>query len=128
MSIATLLDYTDAATFDFEHMMAHRNYFAVMAPLNRFSVLPYLLDPSYDTGIPASKWHLNHQQAHNDSLNVLPSLYGSTTIGLHIGGNLIDWDLSSPDQLQWWTFANHHEHYIANASTLPLLESLFPFW
>ncbi|HEX3525161.1 MAG TPA: hypothetical protein VHT52_24115 [Stellaceae bacterium] len=120
----------DDPIFTFEHMMAHRNYFAVMET-SGYSVLPYLLDPSYDTNIPASPWHQNHQQAHNDYNAALPPYWDANAVGFGIPQNqiLIDSNLSNPDQLSWWTFINHQEHYIANNAILPLgSEARFPFW
>ena len=71
MPLSTLLN-PDDPVFGFEHMMRHRNYFAVMHPLHDFSVLPYLLDPVSDQN-PARSWPLNHQQAHNDYNTALPA-------------------------------------------------------
>jgi hypothetical protein len=136
MAVVTLLNLEETnATFDFEHAMAHRNYFGAMYPLPRFSVLPYLIDPTQNGELPASKWHLNHQQAHNDVLPVIPSRYNyfapTDEVGLFIGSNLIDTDLADEGQRKWWTFANHMEHYIANNALLPFpaeFEVRFPFW
>jgi hypothetical protein len=135
VSVVTLLTKTDNVTFAFEHMMAHRNYFIAMAPLSAFSVLPYMLDPEQNTDQSGTSWHLNHQQSHNDALPKMPGLYGRfgthDPVGLFIGQNLRDTDLSDQDQLTWWTFANHMEHYIANDALLPTYENMpfqFPFW
>jgi hypothetical protein len=80
MPLAVLLN-PDDPIYNFEHMMQTRNYFAVMADLSGFSVLPYLLDPSADMDQPAWWWNLVHQQSHNDFNNDLPSNYadGYTT-------------------------------------------------
>ena len=72
MPLAVLLN-PDDPIYGFEHMMRHREYFAVMKPLHGFSVLPYLLDPATGTDQPAQKWNLNHQQAHNDFNVTLPA-------------------------------------------------------
>lgn len=72
MPLATLLN-PDDPIYDFEHMMAHRQYFAVLSRLSNFSILPYLLDPAFETDMPAGAWNLNHQQAHNDFNRDLPS-------------------------------------------------------
>jgi hypothetical protein len=72
MPTAVLLNPDDPA-FDFFHMMAHRQYFAVMRPLSQFSALPYNLDPSFDVGKAAESWNQNHQQAHNDFNGSLPN-------------------------------------------------------
>lgn len=138
MSRANLLHMGDTpaqqAVFAFEHAMAHRNAFGVMSPLNRFSVLPYFIDPMRKDA-PAQKWNLNHQQAHNDALQHLPSEFGSPTVGLFIGQNLIDTDLNDPRQRQWWIFQNHQEHYIGGNTILPNVnfpppapQWVFPFW
>lgn len=74
MPLAVLLNPADPI-YDFENMMAHREYFAVMRPLDGFSVIPYLLDPPFETDIPAAAWNLNHQQAHNDFNTALPGSY-----------------------------------------------------
>jgi hypothetical protein len=81
MPLATLLN-PDDPLYAFEHMMQHRQYFAVMSQsLSQFSILPYLLDPVFDQQQPASPWNLRHQQAHNDFNGDLPSNYenGYTT-------------------------------------------------
>jgi hypothetical protein len=81
MPLAALLNSNDPI-YAFEHMMAHRQYFAVMShPLSDFSILPYLLDPIFNWDQPASSWNLRHQQAHNDFNGDLPSNYenGYTT-------------------------------------------------
>lgn len=80
MPLAVLLN-PDDPIYDFEHMMAHREYFAVMQPRHGFSVLPYLLDPAFATEEPAVSWNLNHQQAHNDFNSALP---GSNADGFTI--------------------------------------------
>ena len=142
MTLVSLLTVNEGhkAAFGFEHAMAHRNYLGQMAPLDRFSVIPYLLDPMQDLSIPGSSWHLDHQQAHNDALVSIPSYYqgpdgaAPTTVqtGLFIGQNLRDYNLDNLDQLRWWTFTNHVEHYIANGVTLPASQDpppqTFPFW
>lgn len=132
MAIASLLVKTDPATFAFEHAMATRLQLAAMWPLTQFSVLPYLLDPEYDTELPATKWHLNHQQAHNDVLVTLPAYFGAIEhLGAFNNQILMENDLDNADQLTWFTFANHQEHYIA-IGTLgfpsPEIEWRWPFW
>lgn len=76
MPLAVLLN-PDDPIYNFEHTMRHREYFAVMHPLNGFSVLPYLLDPSQNTDQPAQSWNRNHQQAHNDFNSVMPGNYAN---------------------------------------------------
>jgi hypothetical protein len=115
MPLATLLNPNDPL-FVFEHMMQTQALWTALTDTAGYSVLPYLLDPAYDTAIPASKWHLNHQQSHDDFNAALPAEYGSTQIGIPQGAILLDSNLKNPDQLTWWTFINHQEHYIANSS------------
>ena len=69
------LSNPDDPLFDFEHMMQHRQYFAVMEELFHFTNLPYLLDPAYEQNVPATAWNQAHQQAHNDFSGDLPSNY-----------------------------------------------------
>jgi hypothetical protein len=116
--------------------MSHRIALGVMSPLNRFSILPYLIDPMLEnTAIPAGPWNLRHQQAHNDALQNLPTSFGAATVGLFIGQNIRDTDLDDPRQRTWWTFQNHMEHYVGG-NTLSPTEQLpppapqwvYPFW
>jgi hypothetical protein len=153
MSIVTLTEAPtpeSASVHAFEHMMAHRNYFVAMAPLNRFSILPYLLDP-IQPRLPnvteAQDWNLHHQQSHDDTLASLPKYYGITDpeeanetgpdpddVGLSIGQILRDTNFDNPMQVTWWTFQNHMEHYIANNATFPAPQPtpppwwMWPFW
>ena len=76
MPTAILLN-PDDPLYNFEQMMSHRQYFAVMELLTRFSALPYLLDPPWETNLPAGMWNLLHQQAHNDFNRTLPSNYAN---------------------------------------------------
>jgi len=78
MPAAVLLN-ADDPIFGFEHMMQHRQYFAVMGRhdvhgnLSQFTVLPYVLDPAIGMDRPAQPWNLKHQQAHNDFNGDLPA-------------------------------------------------------
>lgn len=115
--------------------MAHRNALGVMSPLDRFSIIPYFVDPDLGDNRPASMWNLDHQQAHNDALNNLPSAFGATTVGLRIGQNLVDSNLSDPEQRRWWTFQNHMEHYVGGNTITPntyfpepAVQWIWPFW
>jgi hypothetical protein len=116
--------------------MAHRNALGVMSPLPRFSVVPYFIDPAQNIGTPGSKWHLNHQQAHNDALENLPSYFGASTVGLPSGGILRDYNLDDPRQRAWWTFQNWQEHYVGGDAILPNVQPqppaigrwTYPFW
>jgi hypothetical protein len=76
MPTAVLLN-PDDPLYNFENMMSHRQYFAVIRPLSEFSTLSYLLDPSWEMITPAAMWNLLHQQAHNDFNRTLPSNYAN---------------------------------------------------
>ena len=76
MPLATLLNPSDPI-YGFEHMMRHRQYFAVMKPLDGFTAVPYLLDPLAEPDQPARNWNRNHQQAHNDYNTTLPGNQGT---------------------------------------------------
>ena len=74
MPLAILLN-PDDPLYEFEHMMAHRELFALMT-LSHYSVLPYQLNsPSLDMAVPAGDWNLRHQVSHNDFNRALPSNY-----------------------------------------------------
>jgi hypothetical protein len=130
MSTANLLVMPDEtnerslAAFQFDHAMAHRAYFAVMAPLTRFSAIPYFVEPVLAPPPPyaAGMWMLKHQQAHTDFTNSLPPNYMAPKVGFGIQSNqpMVDSDLSDPENRAWFTFVNHQEHYLANNSILPL--------
>lgn len=136
MAICVLLNSNDP-WFEFEHVNAHRVYLGAMAPLTRFSILPYLLDPEIQVGQSASIWHLNHQVAHNDALATLPTFYRYSFIeieeparGLFMGPSVVDTNLDDASQRTWWTFVNHTEHIMANDALLPVTGSTlyqFPF-
>jgi hypothetical protein len=148
MPLAILLN-PDDPLFEFEHMMQHREYFAVMDPLPRFSALPYqLASPRLDVGRPAGDWNLRHQRAHNDFNRTLPSNYldGYTLstvtpippptpppppfdqatatdagqFGVLPEHNLLEGTGPNSEDRSWWTFVNHQEHYEANNAILPL--------
>ena len=128
MSRASLLNLNEPA-FAWEHAMSHRNALGVMAPLDRFSAVPYFVDPMLDTNVSAGNWHLNHQQSHDDALANFPQYYSSPNLGLRFGQNLVDTDLSNAGQATWWTFLNHMEHYVAGDSvSLRPLPPPFPQW
>lgn len=112
MPSAVLLNPSDPM-FVFEHMQQTQALWTAMQ-IAGLSVLPYVLDPAYDTEIPGSAWHLNHQQSHDDFNAALPSYRGSLTVGIPQNEILIDSNLANADQLTWWTFINHQEHYVAN--------------
>jgi hypothetical protein len=128
-------------TFAFEHAMAHRRLLGSMAPLTRFSVVPYELVP----GRNIDMWHRDHQQAHGDFQAVLAGYLGGTGFGIprkqvvppapapilsQLGPayNIEDYDLRFRAARQWWVFQNHQAHLDAEV-TLSLLEALtFPFF
>lgn len=109
--------------FAFEHTMAHRQLWASMAPLDRFSVMPYSLYP----GTNFSEWHFDHQQAHNDTQGVFPGFFGETVGFLGPAFIIQDYDLNNWGQREWWTFQNHVWHRDAqltqNSETF-----VFPFF
>lgn len=108
--------------------MAHRTFMGVMSPLNRFSVMPYFIDPMTGIDQRASPWHRNHLQAHNDCALYLPEEYDSTAVGLANWANLAEYRLSDPASRSWWTFANHLEHYVGANSILPPIPTAEPDW
>lgn len=123
------------SVWEFDHAMAHRQYLALMAPLNRFSAIPYFIEPlpapTPPFPRPADLWSLDHQQAHNDYQLSLPSIWGTTEVGFGIPStqNLIDTDLNAAESRSWWTHANHQQHYIADNAILPLTTpGTYPFW
>jgi hypothetical protein len=135
-------------TFGFEHAMAHRRLLGSMAPLTRFSVVPYELTP----GRNLDMWHRDHQQAHNDVQATIAGYLGGFGYGvfrfpgqpippphvipapegtvsqLSLAYNIEDYDLRSESQQRWWAFQNHQAHLDAE-SVLSLLEKLvYPFF
>lgn len=120
MTVATLIQgmWSDPA-FSFEHYMAHSTYYGVMSPLYRFSVLPYMIDPMGDVNVMAGDWNLNHQQAHNDFLSTLPAYWYAQSAGIPMSQILVETNLNSPEEMQWWLFSNLVEHQAANNSILP---------
>lgn len=99
-------------------------FFAGTAGLQRFTALPYFIDPQINVGM----WHLDHGQAHQDAQVALPGYFGGETVGgLNLPGfDFVSMDFAREGLLQWWTFENHQQHYVAQ-SVLPL-ELTFPFW
>lgn len=83
MPLAVLLN-PDDPNFIFEHMMQHRQYFAVLTDLSHYSELPYLLDPAFNTDVPAERWNLSHQQAHKDFNSDLPNSYADGFYQIHV--------------------------------------------
>jgi hypothetical protein len=164
------------ATFSFEHAMAHRTPLGVIGyqpgftpqtgstaspipprpPLSQYSVIPYFIDPPMGQRTGAGKWHLNHQQAHDDMLRNIPSRYywqyyntvvgppptpplsfqtpPNVSYGLRVGANLIDSSFANERQRKWWTFQNWMEHVNAATAILPPVapkpapQWTFQFW
>jgi hypothetical protein len=138
MAQASLLSRRDS-WFAFEHAMQHRALLGVLAELNGFSLAPYFIEPEQGVDRHANKWHLDHQQAHNDANTDLPSQYywpkgSKPTFGLRIGQNLIDTRMADERQRRWWEFENHTEHYDASLKVLPAASPKpapqwkYPFW
>jgi hypothetical protein len=129
MSIASLLvmpgdrDQRARAAWEFDHAMAHRAYMAIMAPLTRFSAMPYFVEPVTPPPPlqprPAEMWPLKHQQAHKDFTSYMPVNYNAARLGIATSQILVDNDLNTPEGRAWNTFANHMEHLIANSTMLP---------
>lgn len=98
MAIVSLLRLPSAPrerwAFVFEHNMAHRK---------QNPVTTYLLDPMRFVERPGSKWHLDHQQAHNAMAQGPPPIFGAI---------LRDSNLSNQRQKKWWEFLNHQEHFL----------------
>lgn len=98
MAIVTLLVLPttprDRLAFVFEHDQAHRR-----SP----SKVAYLLDPMQNEGIPGTKWHLDHQQAHNGLATGPPP---------EINSPIQDSNLMGRKMKPWWEFFNHQEHYL----------------
>lgn len=134
MSTANLLNFDDPAWYFWE-AMDHRTFLGAMAPLTRFSVLPYHIDPPPNPG-PASRfWMLNHQTAQTDAIETIPTwgftgpgsppYPGTLTVSVPENQNLQDTHLEDPGQRTWFVFANHQEQYVASTFLPPLL---LPAW
>lgn len=116
-------------TFSFDHAMAHRNVMAVMGPIDQWTVMPYWIDPTNYQAGPATNWRLQHQQAHDDFIETLPTNPTAETPGIPMAQNLIDNDLQDPGTRAWWTFNNHMQHLIASSAILPLPSAEpIPWW
>jgi hypothetical protein len=133
----------ERATFVWEHINAHRTFYAAMSPLARFTTMPYLLDPQPPPTprLNDAMWRLKHQQAHDDSMVTLPtwpySVIGRLPaeqvpdplpLGLPTNQNLIDTDLDNPGRRNDWLFTNHNEHYVGTTVMPAVSEWVWPFW
>jgi hypothetical protein len=101
--------------------MSHQYLLDSMPPIDRFSVVPYLVDPQQDR---IGGWLLDHGTAHADFITYLPVMWGwwyigDQTYGISSQQNLVDVDMQQTGQATWWTFANHVEHFQAT-NLLPL--------
>lgn len=123
------------AIFAFEHAMAHRQLLSAMLPFDRFSLVPYVLDPQLDNRM----WMQKHQNAQDDFITTIPTwgLYpgslpaypGTLPVRAGENTNLTDANLKNPGQRTWFTFANWMEHYVgANAWAQVPPGQLFPAW
>lgn len=122
MPQSTLLHYGtglgQASAFTFDHTMQHRLLLGGMSPLDRFSALPYFLDPFSN----APWYHMNHQKAHNDALE---TLFEEASGGIPSNQNMIDTDLDNARKRTWWMHVNKMEHQIASSE---LQNLVYPFW
>lgn len=127
--MATLLNIDDPL-YHFEHLMQHRQYFAVMPQLYNYGALPYLIDPLFMTDVVAGPWHLVHQQMHDDFNGVLPSYYQyNPATDINIQFDILQSGILGEENRTWWAFTNHLEHTIANDAILPLPSSPpLPAW
>lgn len=130
------LMHVERPAFEFWEAMEHRRFLGAMAPLTRFSVLPYNLDPIPKQPGPSARfWMMNHQQAQTDFTVTSPT-WGFTgpgvppyptalSVAVPENQNLQDTHMTVEGQRKWFEFANHLEHYIL-AGTLP--PNISPAW
>jgi hypothetical protein len=105
---STLLNPNDQ-WFNFDHQQAHQAMWLKEPNSTNFSVLPYLIDPSFaDTSVPAGWGNTLHAQAHADYIGLFPPPYGGSGLT-----SLNDVALA-PEPSPWWQFSNFQLHYIAN--------------
>jgi hypothetical protein len=88
--------------FVWDHLQAHRD---LLAQRKTSGPLTLLLDPMQNEDLPASKWHVDHQEAHNN-----------VRAGINSDQILRDSNLSDEEQRLWWTFINHQEHMLLTAA------------
>jgi hypothetical protein len=115
MSLASLLtlptNERGAWGFVFDHDQTHRSMFAALqpsGPTQSVGALPPILDPApiRQTERRAGNWHFDHQAVH-DQFNV-------AIFGVQTPQNMADATFAEKSSLTWWTFVNHHEHYLNN--------------
>jgi hypothetical protein len=134
MALATLLnlnvdDPRAFATFFFEEAMSHRTQLGAMNPLDRFSALPYFIDPPMITN---GMWKLDHQSAQSDANSTIPT-WGSPDPNypgtLHVSvpetRSIIDVNFSDQRERTFWVFWNHHDQFVAQGF---LPAHLTPAW
>jgi hypothetical protein len=122
---------SSAAAFGFDHAMRHRSHLGAMSPLDRFSLVPYQIDPERNEPF----WHLVHGQAHIDFTDTLPSWWyllhprqwPNDGIGIPSRQPIVDTDLTNESKRNWWEFVNNQEHLAAEASTTNAT-LVWPFW
>lgn len=109
MALASLLalprNQREAYGFVFDHDQEQRSMFTALDP----SVgNPPILDPApiKATAERAGVWHYNHHHAHED--------FSIGAFGYRLTQNMADATFAEKSSLSWWTFVNHHEHYLIN--------------
>ena len=136
MSTANLINLNDPA-IEFWEAMIHRSFLGAMAPLTRFSALPYLLDPLPAYATPAARfWLMNHQRAQTDAISTIPTwgfagtgfppYPGTLEIAVPENQNLQDTNFTNPAERTWFGFVNQMEMYVAESFLPPLL--VLPAW
>jgi hypothetical protein len=135
MAHPTLLN-ADDPWFSFQHAMNHRDFLGVMSPLTRFSGIPYFIDP-FTARRPADNWHFNHQTAHDDADNAIPSTYMAPPAVVGFSPNMKDANLANAWDKSWFIFLNHMEHFVESQAILPAPQIpppppapiiKYPFW
>ena len=115
MSLASLvaapLTERGKEAFAFDHDMAHDDFTIAESVAGGQSIRQYMLDPAnaLETSIRAGNWNQQHQDSHN--------AFYLSHFGVGINQNMMDSNLSDQGSLEWWTFVNLHEHFIANQIT-----------
>jgi hypothetical protein len=107
-------DAASQKAFAFDHAMRHRDALGAMAPLDRFTLIPYFVDPSTEKPF----WLLVHGQAHIDF---------TSTLSIPSQQPLVDTDLADERKRTWWEFVNNQEHLLAEDATVNMTLT-FPFW
>ena len=84
----------DDPWFPHVHAMSHRDYLGVMSPLTRFSAIPYFIEP-FTAKRGSDNWHFNHQTAHDDADNAIPSTYMGPPAVVGFSPNMKDANLAN---------------------------------